>query len=118
MGLDSYAYVSTANNGDFKNASSFYYWRKHRVLNKWMMDLAEKKGCDNAKIEEFCIYCVQLEPQDVDALESEIKSKRLYAEAGKPLAYINFDMLCDIDFIRQARIAFSSGLYVFYQADW
>jgi hypothetical protein len=78
MGLDSYAFVTESADNDLEHAQSLYYWRKHGNLDTWAMRLAQEKGKDIEAIEEYCAFSVSLKPQDIDRLEAEIDSGRLY----------------------------------------
>jgi hypothetical protein len=116
MGLDSYAFVTESADNDLEHAQSFYYWRKHDNLDTWAMRLAQEKGQDIEAIEEYCAFSIELKPQDIDRLEAEIESGRLYD--GMPPHYQRrFMELRDRDFVSKARLAFAAGLYVIYTSD-
>jgi hypothetical protein len=48
------------------------------LLRFWAMRLAQEKGQDIEAIEEYCAFSGPLEPRDIDRLEAEIESGRLY----------------------------------------
>jgi hypothetical protein len=117
MGLDSYAIVTESTDEDLAHAQSFYYWRKHHCLDAWAKQLAQEKGVEIETVETYCAFSVQLEPRDIDRLEAEIESGRLY-DGLPPNGHRRFTELCDRDFVSKARLAFAARLHVIYSSDW
>jgi hypothetical protein len=121
MGLDMYAMVSnTAPNSpvDFKTdgATEIHYWRKHPNLHGWMQKLYYQKG---GAEQSFNCTPVQLEPEDLDRLEIDVKAKKLPYTDGFFFGESDGSELDDdLAFIAKAREAIAEGLTVFYDSWW
>lgn len=93
------------------------YWRKHHDLHGWMEALYRSKG----GTDEFnCVY-VELTLADLDALETDIKERRLPETTGFFFGNNPPDAdsdEADLEFIARARSEIESGLRVFYSSWW
>ena len=120
MGLDMYAYMTSETPEkpvDFKvtEASQFFYWRKHPDLHGWMEELYREKG----GTEQFNCVPVQINAEDLDRLEADIRSGDLPDTTG--FFFGNSDgseTEDDLAFITAAREALAEGYTVYYDSWW
>ena len=93
-------------------------WRKHHDLHGWMGQLYNEKG---GKASSFNCVTVQLEKEDLNRLEDDVRSNKLPKTRGfffgdNPP---NDDSIAeDIEFIEKARGAIEEGKAVFYYSWW
>lgn len=123
MGLDMYAYTTPEDLPscvDFNIADGseyrLHYWRKHPNLHGWMEALYTEKGGS-----AHCFNCVnlQLERDDLDRLEADVKAGNLPHTTGFFFgASDGNEKEDDLAFINKAREAIASGLSVFYSSWW
>lgn len=123
MGLDQYAYCID-NNGEKEELA---YWRKHPNLQGWMENLWYNRGRpgltkDNSgnMLGDFNCIPVELNKEDLDALENAIVNKGLPSTGGFFFGENSDDYYKeqDLEFIRKAREALDSGLTVMYDSWW
>jgi len=121
MGLDMYARV-TPNTPkspvDFNtdDATELYYWRKHPKLHGWMQKLYLAKG---GTASSFNCVPVQLELNDLDLLEADIKGNRLPYTTGFFFGETDgTETEDDLAFVAKAKAAIAEGLTVFYYSSW
>jgi hypothetical protein len=132
MGLDQYAYSISKHDKNLLDSDEYRdgelaiesedkltQWRKHANLNRWMSELAVKKGIVSDE-GDFNCQRLWLTPEDIDALEEAVCSA-----GGLPTGTGFFwgvstleDKLTDLDFIRQARKALKQGKEVYYTCWW
>lgn len=122
MGLDMYAYTideTPARPVDFdagEEISSLHYWRKHPDLHGWMEALYRKKGGDAPQFN--CVNLV-LTPDDLDALERDIKAGSLPDTSGFFFGDSDgTETEDDLFFIAKARESIQRGKTVFYSSWW
>ena len=129
MGLDQYAYarpIGTPSNGG-ENNEELTYWCKHNRLHGWMERLYVKRGNELGQ-EAFGndFNCIELEltESDIEQLEAHIQGKSLPATGGFFFGddsyedYEEYRKENDLDFITNARKAFSEGKKVYYNSWW
>lgn len=122
MGLDMYAYVTTATLNqavDFpepENYEELHYWRKHPNLHGWMEKLyRSKKGSD----EEFNLAPLLLTVDDLAKLERDIEKNRLPETCGFFFGQsTGAERHDDLEFVAKARRAIAEGKTIFYVAWW
>lgn len=120
MGLDMYAFITKTAIAevDFKSpedAVEIAYWRKHPNLHGWMEDLYRAKS----GAREFNCAPVQLDADDLDALEHALNKNALPETAGFFFGETHpDDIALDRDFIAAARAALAAGHAVFYTSWW
>ena len=128
MGLDQYAYCREAGaENNEENNVEIAYWRKHNRLHGWMEDLYRDKG-NEVKHEEFgnSFNCVELEltESDIEQFEAHVANRALPETAGFFFgsdSYENYKEYYkenDLQFIEDARQAFSEGKKVYYNSWW
>ena len=121
MGLDMYAMTTMQKPDkpvDFKaeDAGDLHYWRKHPNLHGWMADLYYAKG---GTAESFNCVTVELTAEDLDALETSIKSGELPETEGFFFGRTDgTETEDDLAFIAKARAAIAEGKTVFYDSWW
>ena len=123
MGLDMFAYATKAQPKteiDFSTKNfdpqELHYWRKHPNLHGWMQALYEYKG---GKSDSFNGDCVVLDILDLDALEGDIKNRRLPHTSGFFFGNSDGDEVNDdLDFVNKARTAIAEGKTVYYTSWW
>ena len=121
MGLDMYAFTTTADIADVdfanpKDSAELFYWRKHPDLHGWMEALYRSKGGTD---DDFNISTVRLEVADLDVLEAAVNAEKLPLTAGFFFGESQpEDKQDDLDFIAKARAALASGRKVFYTSWW
>jgi hypothetical protein len=121
MGLDMYAYTTTADIPavDFDepgDAAQLFYWRKHPNLHGWMEALYRAKGGSD---QDFDLNPVRLEPADLDALEAAVKTDKLPFNTGFFFGESRPEhKQDDLAFIQKARAALNNGLKLFYTSWW
>lgn len=121
MGLDMYAMVTTETPDqpvDFKvnEATELFYWRKHPNLHGWMHALYRAKG---GAAGSFNCVPVILEPEDLDALEADIRAGALPDTNGFFFGVSDgSENEGDLEFIAKARAAIGAGQTVFYDSWW
>ena len=124
MGLD--MYVKKVPKGKIKTPVDFklpksvvaekvYYWRKHPNLHGWMEQLyLEKGGTDT----DFNCSEVQLDEDDLDRLESDIKKGNLPETVGFFFGSSDgSEKDADLDFIEEARNALKTH-DIYYTSWW
>ena len=118
MGLDMYAYTATKSDADYGTEQrEIAYWRKHPNLHGWMERLAESK---NLSYNTFNGVELELDWQDLDRLEHDVKEQQLPSTQGFFFGedadeYYKND---DLEFIKRARAELFLGLRVFYNSSW
>jgi hypothetical protein len=124
MGLDMYArsYRVVDSLGPVKlkkesEGSEIHYWRKHHDLHGWMHKLYLEKGGK----EEFNCEYVNLDMEDLDRLEKDLKSSQLPETTGfffgnNPPDQDSVDN--DMLFISKARDEIKQGRLVYYSSWW
>ena len=137
MGLDMYAYVAAraGQQGEYYDGAEWNetakdyvntkvskpreiaYWRKHPNLHGWMEKLAEQK---KLKYDTFNGVEMELTAEDLDALERDVKKRRLPPTSGFFFGNNSDQHYYDQDlaFIRTARAEMFMGLKVFYNSSW
>ena len=121
MGLDMYAYTTERapeQPVDFKADDSLeiHYWRKHPNLHGWMERLYRQKGGEDGA---FNCVNLQMTPEDLDALEADIKAGNLPPTGGFFFgASDGSETDDDLQFVAKAREAIAAGLTVFYSSWW
>jgi hypothetical protein len=121
MGLDMYAYTldrAPKRPVDFKanDGTEIHYWRKHPNLHGWMERLYRRKG---GKDDAFNCVNLQLAPEDLDALEADIRAGNLPPTTGFFFgASDGTENEDDLHFVAKAREAIADGLTVFYSSWW
>ncbi|WP_339888535.1 phosphoglycerate kinase [Rhodopirellula europaea] len=120
MGLDMYAYATTAKvdsptDFEVEDYRLFHSWRRHPDLNDWMEALYTSKGGNKV----FNCAAVVLTASDIDLLEKEVVNNRL-AETAFLLFGKNdgCDIEDDLEFIAKARNELGNQRTVFYTAWW
>jgi len=130
LGLDQYAYAA-AKADSWDKSKEIAYWRKHPNLQGWMERLWLSK-LDVPKVEsdqflenrypstDFNGIELELTLEDLEALERDIRERRLPATTGFFFGNNSDDHYFqqDIDFIYQARADILCGLRVFYNSSW
>ena len=134
MGLDQYAYAREADEDSDANVE-IAYWRKHNRLHGHMEALWQDKGNELGQ-EAFGndFNCVELEltESDIEQLEAFIEHKNLPETGGfffgdDSYSYEDendnanggyFHKKADLQFIEDARKAFSEGKKVYYNSWW
>ena len=123
MGLDQYA---TARKGDaitddegdtyYEDSIELAYWRKHPNLQGWMENLYHEKGGD----ESFNCVDLELDLEDLDALEASLDEEALPETAGFFFGSNADDHYAEADreFIVAARAAIKQGYTVVYSSWW
>ena len=134
MGLDQYAYAKTSPNAEQEELA---YWRKHNRLHGYMEALYQDKG---NLVEESAsgfgndFNCVELEltESDIEQFEAFVEHKNLpetggfffgddsysYEDEDKNESGGYFHKGIDLQFIADARKAFSEGKKVYYNSWW
>lgn len=123
MGLDMYAVALPAekvhSQTDFNiedDAMEVHYWRKHPNLHGFMRELYEAKG---GKGEDFNMDSVQVDENDLNALEMAIKDKSLPETTGFFFGTSDgSETEDDLAFIAKARELISQGYIICYYAWW
>lgn len=137
MGLDMYAYVAARagqqreyyDGAEWNDTAKDYvntkvskpreiaYWRKHPNLHGWMETLAEQK---KLKYDTFNGVEMELTAEDLDALERDVKKRRLPHTSGFFFGNNSDQHYYDHDlaFIKAARTEMFMGLKVFYNSSW
>lgn len=122
MGLDMYAYKTRekfASPVDFPVTSSgeeLAYWRKHPNLHGWMEQLYREKG---GRSEHFNVSPVVLTPDDLDRLETDLRTGNLPYTQGFFFGESRGDEWeNDIKFVKSAREAIDEGFTVYYTSWW
>lgn len=125
MGLDMYAFTAkpdsianpvAINLDDLAEVTQIYAWRKHPNLHGWMAERYYAKGGT-----KDCFNCVpvQLSPEDLDALETDIRSGNLPQTEGFFFGSSDgTELQGDLDFVARARAAIADGLAVIYDSWW
>jgi len=126
MGLDMYAYSFPAGDAEHKEVDldvpedreDLHYWRKHHDLHGWMQQLYFKKGGED---QDFNCNTVRLNTDDLDALESAVRTNTLPHTEG--FFFGNYppddeSIADDLEFIRKARAAIAQGDVVVYDSWW
>ena len=93
-------------------------WRKHHDLHGWMENLYNEKG---GKALSFNCVTVQLEEEDLNRLEEDVKSNQLPQTTGFFFGINppNDDTIEeDLEFVQKAREAISDGKVVYYYSWW
>lgn len=98
--------------------NELFYWRKHHDLHGWMEALYRSRG---GAVESFNCVKVRLYPEDLDALEKDVKANALPATTGfffgnNPPDKESIEH--DMQFITKARTAIADGFAVFYDSWW
>jgi hypothetical protein len=120
MGLDQWAYVKLGKEDD--DVRELAYWRKHPNLQGWMEQLWLKRGDAREGFGNFNGVPLQLNFEDIDALENAIKSGEVAALGttgfffGNPSDDYYFDD--DLKFCQKARAELFLGLPVYYNSSW
>lgn len=93
------------------------YWRKHPNLHGWMEQLAEQK---KLAYDSFNGVEMELTAEDLDALERDVKKRRLPPTSGFFFGDNSDQHYYDDDlaFIKTARTEMFMGLKVFYNSSW
>ena len=121
MGLDMYAHITRQQIPavDFDqpaDSAQIYYWRKHPNLHGWMERLYREKG---GECEDFNLAPLRLDEADLDALEQAVNEDKLPKTTGFFFGVTRPDEKPDdLEFIRLAREAITSGKRVYYYAWW
>lgn len=112
MGLDQYAHAS-AEGLDKKELA---YWRKHPYLQGFMEDLWRAKGNEG----EFNCVDLELNVEDIDALEAAVSSQNLPETTGFFFGGDSSDYYKEADqkFIADARKALAEGYTITYSSWW
>ena len=144
MGLDMYAYVASKQgqmaehyeNYDYdKDASTvakpreIAYWRKHPNMHGWMEQLwHRKRNAEGSPVVEdaddiggtFNGVELELDWQDLEALERAVTHKQLPSTAGFFFGNDADDHYyeSDLAFIKNAKAELFLGLKVFYNSSW
>ena len=93
-------------------------WRKHHDLHGWMKNLYNEKG---GKAQSFNCVTVQLEEEDLNRLEEDVKSNQLPQTTGFFFGNNppNDDTIEeDLEFVQKAREAIKEGKVVYYNSWW
>jgi hypothetical protein len=126
MGLDQYAFrvrkKAVVSDIAFKEKinkekayEELYYWRKVPRLQGFMENLYQKKG----GTEVFNCKVVRVEENDLDALEKDVKAKKLPETYGFFFGeHYEEDMPSVLDFIKKARAVLKEGDAVYYSSWW
>ena len=126
MGLDMYAWVVpserviddlTFKSTEEEQPEQLFYWRKHHDLHGWMTKLYESKGGQG----EFNCKTVRLTAEDLFQLEIDVRENRLPSTTGFFFGNNPPDadsIARDLEFIRSAIKAISSGDAVYYDSWW
>lgn len=123
IGLDQFAY-SINKDGEKHEIA---YWRKHPNLQGWMENLWRNKGCPNSNehsdphgLSDFNCVPLELNEDDLDLLEKDIKNSKLPSTGGFFFGDNSDDYYYqkDLEFIEKARDAIDSGLTVVYDSWW
>jgi hypothetical protein len=146
MGLDMYAYVASRSgqnnewwdgaelneDRDYENPNvpkpkELAYWRKHPNLHGWMEQLWIRKLANEGKSPEESAWGssfngveLELNYEDLDALEKAVKKRKLPSTSGfffgndADQHYYEHDL----EFIKNARAELFCGLKVFYNSSW
>src|SRR5690606_22532615 len=114
MGLDQYAYSATSENN--KDMIKIAEWRKHPNLQGWMENLYREKGGEK----EFNCVHVELDKDDLDALETAVNEESLPETQGFFFGNNSDEYYKnqDLEFIKNARAAIGEGKKVFYGSWW
>jgi hypothetical protein len=121
MGLDMFAYKTRdaiPAPVDFKvnDADEIHYWRQHPNLHGWMENLYRER---NGREASFNVVNLQLTADDLDDLETAIRSKSLPETCGFFFgASDGEEVEDDLDFIATAEEAIVAGYSVFYSSWW
>lgn len=96
-----------------KDATEFWYWRKHPNLHGWFEKLYKKKG----GTEEFnCMY-LELTLEDLNQLEHDVSTNNLPYTTGFFFGKSDPDnKKYDLMFIKAARKAMKKGYTIYYEA--
>ena len=129
MGLDMYAYSVAAEDvldGDeiakdengHRKTTELFYWRKHHDLHGWMNNLYRSRG---GTAESFNCIPIRLYPEDLDALEKDVRENKLPRTTGfffgdNPPDEESIEQ--DLEFINYACNAIADGYAVFYDSWW
>lgn len=98
------------------DATELYYWRKHPNLHGWMQKLYLAKG---GTAPSFNCVPVQLEPEDLERLEADIRAQKLPYTDGFFFGETDgTEVEDDLAFIFKAKAAIAEGLTVFYDSWW
>jgi hypothetical protein len=127
MGLDMYAYVTTADKAGTAatdvalddDAIQICYWRKFNALHGWMEDLyRSKKGLRH----DFNCTTLRIDIDDLDRLENDVIDNKLTPRSGfffgDTTAIYPEDIESVAGFINLAREAIQDGKVVFYDSWW
>jgi hypothetical protein len=121
MGFDMVAMVTdkapeTPVDFNTEGATELHYWRKHPNLHGWMQKLYIQRG---GTASSFNCVPVQLDSEDLDRLEADIKAKKLpYTDGFFFGESDGTELDDDLAFIAKAREAIAEGLTVFYDSWW
>lgn len=122
MGLDMYALTRAAklpSHVDFEQEPGdmeLHYWRKHPNLHGWMERLYRRK---NGSDRDFNCANVELTLEDLDRLESDIRSGGLPPTSGFFFGSSDGSELDgDLQFIAKARAAIKAGASLYYTSWW
>jgi len=135
MGLDMFAYRTHYNSFnstkevDFEDevystqdengnslCKEIQYWRKHPNLHGWMENLYYEKG---GVKDSFNCVTVELTLEDLNCLESDIKSDALPKTTGFFFGGSdNGQRQTDLEFVKKAKEAIFEGDRVFYDSWW
>jgi len=107
MGLDQYSYYRQPDT--ISGLTEIHYWRKHYTIHDWMEKLWESKGGSGS----FNCVVLDLNAQDIDALELHMKQKDFYRDDPD---YAEWRMKDDLKFINSARECFEADLGVVYDS--
>jgi hypothetical protein len=137
MGLDQWAYAVSKRSLGKKDVDfiisertklvELAYWRNHRGLLTWMVELYYKKGGKKGP-KKMCCIDLRINEQDLDAFEKAIQKRKLYGyklncpRNGMPKGspdhhHNNYCLEHDQEFLKKARQTISDGKAVFYH-DW
>ena len=123
MGLDQYAYVSSAE--DSRNEIA--YWRKHPNLQGWMEQLWESKGrpldgMSDPELFNDSFNCIPIEltMEDIEKLEKDILYGGLPGTSGFFFGETSDDYYKqqDLKFVMDAKQEIIAGNKVFYSSWW
>lgn len=129
MGLDQYAYIAKKSK-DIKDIydddsttfpyivnDELAYWSKRYELQKWMFDLAKKKGFHGDRNDFNCVM-VRLEEEDIEELRKEIKNRRFIKTVDWDHDAFKMDMKRGERFCNEAESAIEEGFAVYYDSWW
>lgn len=120
MGLDQYAYATTApRKGKFAKRTELSYWRKHANLEGWMAEKYNDQNPDNTS--DFNCLKLYLGLDDLDELEEAINNNRLPHTEGFFFGASDQSEAArqhDLEFVSKARWHLQNGDRVYYTSWW